>query len=264
MNLIITYFLGVTKNQDYADHCDKGLVLCDGIGSMKDSGVIAKEVVDTFIEQFISEDFFEDQELVNKVSQKVKDLSLTGGTTLIFGRELSNQNFRIGYLGNGGLIHFRGDFFFEKIGDTINHYSNLIIPHVDRKGALTKHISFDSKERSIQLSTFDLSLNSDRGEILLFYTDGIGSLETQFVADMKEHGFWRMEVELIQDILLSIHQELLKKVEKGNRERSFFEMIKAKFEELNKLGRFEDDVSIGLVINEKVFDYYNSITIENG
>lgn len=263
MNLFLTHFLGVSKNQDYADHADNGLVICDGIGSMQDSGVIAKEVVETFIEKFLSEVPFEDQELVNNISKKVKNLSLIGGTTLIYGRELFDQKFRVGYLGNGGLIHFRGDFFIEKIGETISHYSNLIIPHVDRIGALTKHISSDSTEKSIQLSTLDLTLNSERGDILFFYSDGIGSLETQFVADMKDDGFWRIESDLIQEILFSLHQELIKPVEIGARKEQLINMLKTKCEELKRQSRFEDDVSIGMVITDKVFDYYHSMTNPN-
>ncbi|MGM0947147.1 MAG: protein phosphatase 2C domain-containing protein [Bacteroidota bacterium] len=263
MNLYISHFLGVSKNQDYADHADNGLVICDGIGSMQDSGVIARKVVETFIEQFLSEESFEDQELVNKITRHVKDSSLTGGTTLIYGRELSDQKFRVGYLGNGGLIHFRGDFYYERIGETISHYSNLIIPHVDRIGALTKHISSDSTEKSIQLSTLDLTLNSEKGDLLLFYSDGIGSLETQFVADMEDDGLWRIELELIQDLLLSLHEELIKPVEIENRKEQLINMLKIKCGELKKLGRFEDDVSIGLVITDKVFDYYHSKTNPN-
>jgi hypothetical protein len=263
MNLVLTYFLGVSKNQDYADHADNGLVICDGIGSMQDSGIIAKTVVEAFVEQFHSEEPIEDQELVDFISQKVKSLSLSGGTTLIYGRELSDQKIRIGYLGNGGLIHFRGDFFFEKIGETISHYSNLIIPHVDRIGALTKHISSDSTSKSIQLSTLDLTFNSEQGDILLFYSDGIGSLETQFVADMKDDGFWRIESDLIQEILFSLHQELIKLVGKEDRKGILINMLQTKFEELKKLGRFEDDVSIGLIITDKVFDFYFSKTNPN-
>lgn len=258
MSLFLTHYLGVSKNQDYADHADKGLVICDGIGSMQDSGIIAKEVVEAFIKQFYSEEPMEDQEFINNVSQKVKGLLLTGGTTLIYCRKLSDQKFKVGYLGNGGMIHFRGDFFFEKIGEAISHYSNLIIPHVDRVGALTKHISSDSTEKSIQLSFIDLTLNSERGDFLLFYSDGIGSLETQFVADMKDEGYWRIESDLIQDILLSLHQELIKPIEVDSRENQLSNLLATKCEEFKKLGRLEDDVSIGMVVTKQVFDYYHS------
>ncbi len=256
MNHFVTATLGIGKHQDFSENSCNGLVICDGIGQMKESGKIAELVTNCFIDGFHSEQPFFDQEFIYEVSEKVKNSKIRGGTTLIYCRELEKEKVRIGYLGNGGAVHLRGDFFFEKTGETVCNFSNLILPHVDKTKKLMRFISHESFNDNHRISILDILLNSEEGDILIFFSDGLGSLENQYIGEVQDFGMLRLESEILQEIFLSLHQEFCKDVEVDHRIDQLRLMLEKKFKEFKERSILEDDISIGLVITDKVFDYY--------
>lgn len=265
MNFFTTSTVGVSKNQDASDSVASGLVICDGIGSLEDSGIVSNKVCELFIEFLNSdEEMVNDQSFVDEIAAKIIKLDVLGGTTLIYCRELKDNIVRVGYLGNGGITGLRGDFFHEKLGAKVNLYSNILLPHVDKVGALNRHISTNSTAKNIQLSTLDVNLTSECGDILIFYTDGLGSLETQFIADMEENGLWRSELGLFQKVLAALHETLKIQIDLEVRSEQLGAMLKRICIEFKDQGLLEDDISIGLLITGKVFDYYRSKDSSNG
>ena len=259
MNYFATSTIGVSKNQDFSESTHNGLVLCDGIGSLSESGTVSAKVCDLFVSALNdSSGVFEDQKIVNNISDQVREISGEGGTTLIYCRELNENSVRIGYLGNGGISGLRGDFYKEKLGEKVNLYTNLLLPHVDKSGALTRHISTNSSQKNCIVSNLDFTLNSDTGDILIFYTDGLGSIETQFVADLDENGLWRSELDLFHRILVALDEGLQKECEEGVRNEILKKVLDQECNEFKVQGLLEDDMSIGIMVTHKVFDFYNS------
>jgi hypothetical protein len=259
VNFFTTSTVAVSKGQDASDSAATGLVICDGIGSLDDSGIVSNKVCELFIE-FINADRegLSDQSIIDDISAQISALNIMGGTTLIYCRELKSNVVRVGYLGNGGITGLRGDFFYEKLGEKVNLYSNILLPHVDKIGALNKHISTNSTAKNSQLSTLDMNLNSECGDILIFYSDGLGSLETQFIADTDENGLWRSELALFQKVLEELHKSLQFHCDLEFRSEQLGVMLKRVCTEFKDQGLLEDDISIGLLVTEKVFDYYLS------
>lgn len=263
MNYFVTATLGVSKNQDYSERTDKGLVICDGIGSLPDSAIVSSFVSRSFQSALWDMDEnFEDQLVVDEIANKVKEIEGHGGTTLVYCRELDNKQIRIGYLGNGGVTALRGNFYQERIGEKIHVYTSLLLPHVDRSGILTRHISTNSKECNIQLSTIDLNLNSDSGDIFIFFSDGIGSIETQFIVNVEDEVL-RLETALFQQLLESLHVCLYQmcELEGSNTDNMIDSLTYMLVEECARFkaqGLLEDDISIGVLVTDKVFDYYQS------
>lgn len=265
MNYFATSTIGVSKNQDSSESTHNGLVLCDGIGSLSGSGIVSKTVCDLFVYALNHQSgVFNDQKLINEISNQIKELNGDGGTTLIYCRELKGGSVRIGYLGNGGISGLRGDFYKEKLGEKVNLYTHLMLPHVDRSGALIRHISTNSSANTTQISSLDLTLNSECGDILIFFTDGLGSIETQFIADLDENGIWRSELDQFQDLLQAIHECLLSNCVKDVRVESLKRMLDQTCQKFKDQGLLEDDISIGLLVTEKVFDYYRLMESNNG
>lgn len=259
MNYFVTSTIGVSKNQDASESTHNGLVLCDGIGSLPGSGLVSKTVCKLFENALNHKsDCINDQNLVIEIANQIRKLNGTGGTTLIYCREIEGGSVRIGYLGNGGVSGLRGDFYQEKLGEKVNLYTHLMLPHVDKSGALTRHISTDSIAKTLQLSTIDMTLNSECGDILIFFTDGLGSIETQFVADLAENGTWRSELDQFQDLLQSLHECLLDNCAEEVRVEMLKRMLDRTCQKFKDEGVLEDDISIGLVVTDKVFDYYLS------
>lgn len=268
MNYFVTASIGVSKNQDRSDSYVNGLVVCDGIGSLPDSGIVADIVCKDLIHELDEVNSFDDQLVVDKISAKVRDLVGMGGTTLLYCRELNEAAVRIGYLGNGGISAFRGDFFYERIGEQVHLFSNLLLPHVDRTGALTKHISTNSFEKNTRLSIMDLSLNSECGDIILFFSDGLSSLETQFIADLDEKGIWRSEAGLFQQILVCLHEFFAEHCQKDlpHWENTLYQLksvLTKRIEEFKADGLLEDDLSVGVLVTSRVLQYYASKRAES-
>ena len=248
--------IDVKLNQDYADFNDNSLIICDGIGEFKDSEKVAKLVVEQFIGKEYSKlsDLIADNELV-----KFKNENIIGGTTFISAvKKNSLDKIQIEYLGNGGVVHLYGDFSTNVNSDEPYRYGEIMIPHISPSGALTKHISHNSKKLELTPSSIEINLNYMKGDIIILYSDGISSLEDKVILKDNNNRFWRNENPAIQLIL----RELDSFLKSSHNHESFQEeVIKFNQEILEKLNienYLEDDASLGIIITESTLNHYNA------
>jgi serine/threonine protein phosphatase PrpC len=250
--------IDVKLNQDYADfeitENKKALILCDGIGEFKDSGIVSKFVV----EQFISKNYETLTELIlDEELEKIRRQGIEGGTTFISAINKNNSNdLKIEYLGNGGIIHLYGDFFTNSNTNEPYRYGEIMIPHISPNGALTKHISHNSGKVEFASSKIKLNLNYITGDIILLFSDGISSLEDKVILKDNQNRFWRNENPAIQLILTELDKFL-----NLNKKAEDFEGNLADFNndillKLKKEDYLEDDASLGIIITKNVLNHY--------
>ncbi len=134
-----------------------------------------------------------------------------------------------------------------------------MLPHITPKGELDKHISHNSEKEDYTPTKLSLTLNQKSGDILLFFTDGISSLEDKLILKDDENRFWRYESSAIQVILSELHKFLSVKKHNEINEylRVYLDSVLLKLKEYKML---EDDASLGIILSEQVFNYYNSVS----
>jgi len=250
--------IDIKLNQDYADFNDNSLIICDGIGEFADSGKVAKLVVDQFIGKDYSKlsDLIADNELV-----KLKKSNIIGGTTFISAvKKNSVDEIQLEYLGNGGIIHLHGDFSANVNSEEPYRYGEIMIPHISPNGALTKHISHNSKKNELSSSTIELNLNYITGDIILLYSDGISSLEDKVILKDNENRFWRNENPAIQLILKKLDLLLKSNIETDAFQENLIEFNQIILENLKSENYLEDDASLGIIITENVLNHYSEKT----
>ena len=254
-------YIDVKLDQDYADFTigdnSKTLVLCDGIGEFKDSGIVAKVVAD----QFISNNYSSISELVlNKELENLKSQNIQGGTTFISALNKNDSDeIELEYLGNGGIIHLHGDFANNTNSEEPYRYGEIMIPHISPYGALTKHISHHSNKPERAGSKIKLNLNYINGDIILLFSDGISSLEDKVILKDAEGRYWRNENAAIQLILSELNEFLKTKYNTNNFDEILVKFNKDILEKLKSENYLEDDASLGIIITEQVLSYYKQV-----
>lgn len=248
------YFSGkhidVKLNQDYADFDDNSLIICDGIGEFADSGKVSKLVA----EKFLANDKSEFHDLI--VTQLIKD-KIIGGTTFISAiNKYGSNKIQLEYLGNGGIIHFHGDFSTNLNSEEPYRYGELMIPHISPNGALTKHISQNSGKIELASSTIELNLNYTTGDLILLFSDGISSLEDKVILKDNENRFWRNENPAIQLILKELDLFLTSNFNTDLFQDCLIEFNHTVLEKLKIENYLEDDASLGIIITENVLNHY--------
>lgn len=250
--------IDVKLKQDYADFSNeenrKSLVLCDGIGEFPNSGKVSEVVVN----QFIRENYSELSEVIlDKEVLKLKNNNVIGGTTFISAiNKNQSDKVQIEYLGNGGIIHFHGDFSTNVNSEEPYRYGELMIPHISPNGALTRHISHNSGKIERASSKIQLNLNYIAGDILLLFSDGISSLEDKVILKDNENRFWRNENSAIQLILKELHLFLTSNNDINTFEDGLIVFNKEILDKLKNEEYLEDDASLGIIITEKVLNHY--------
>lgn len=259
--------IGVKRDQDYSNYESnenyKAFVLCDGIGMYDDSGRYSQTVANAMMEKTYPsvEALDNDQSVI-----KLKEDNIIGGTTILFCKEKGN-NVYIEYLGNGGIIHMNGGFYAKRIENEPFQYSNLMLPHVAKDSSLFRYYSHNSSEVNHIPTKIDLSMNSHEGDILLFYTDGINSLENNVILIDNQQRFWRNESDAVHYILRGLNEflenEELHIISDNRCDKSIIQTSLEKFNEeilseLKEKALIEDDASLGIVLTGKVIDYYRN------
>lgn len=249
--------LNIKLNQDSADFiCDedcKALILCDGIGEFSQSQIVSAKVADVMIEKRYDDinQLIKDSEII-----ALKDKIGNGGTTVIFAILESNEKVKIQYLGNGGCIKLNGDFNQSNQGLVPYKYNHLINPHINDSGALTRHLSKESGETERILSEISISLNNPNGDILLFFSDGINSLEENVIIRDNDGRYWRHESSCIQVILEKLHIFLMENNISDDFQDKLIHFNEEVLNDLNNSNLLEDDASLGIIITDEVLKYY--------
>lgn len=244
--------IDVKSSQDFvfSDFKNQSLLICDGIGDFSDSGIVAKFLIDEYSKQ----NSIELESLVQECLKKIKQNKIIGGTTLIHAR-LQDQGVSISYLGNGGAISLGGNFFDNPISNFPYKFTELINPHINVSNELFRHLSHNSSIEELRLSKITMNLNHPNGDILLFYSDGITSLEEKLILKDEEERYWRAESKSLIIILneLDIFLRTLKP-EPFQDQLEYFNL--EILEKLKAKELLEDDASLGIMISQKVLDYY--------
>ena len=249
--------LNIKLKQDNADFiCDedfKALILCDGIGEFSQSQIVSAKVADVMIEKRYDDinQLIQDSEII-----ALKDKIENGGTTIIFAIIESNKKVKIQYLGNGGCVRLNGSFNQSNQGLLPYKYNHLINPHVNETGALTRHLSKESGKQELVKSEISTTLNNPNGDILLFFTDGINSLEENVIIKDNEGRFWRHESSSIQIILEKLHVFLMENNNSSDFQDKLIYFNEGVLNDLNDLNLLEDDASLGIIITEEVLKLY--------
>lgn len=251
----------VKKNQDFVAFDTQinspYLIICDGIGEYNDSGLVAQLVVEKFSE-LESRSHQEIQLFVSKIASVVKEKEIIGGTTFISAQIAAIPNMiNISYLGNGGIMRLPGDFAKNPRSEFPYRYADILLPDVSPEGTLKKHISYNSGVSELMISTTDINLVSNTGDILVFFSDGISSLEEKIILRDNENRFWRNEASTINIIFSELDKFLCNSKSAGFQDS----LVKFNNEILNSLytrGALEDDASLGFIITENVLDFYKN------
>lgn len=249
--------LNIKLNQDSTNFiCDehfKALILCDGIGEFSQSKIVSEKVADEMIEKRYTDinQLIQDSEII-----ALKDKIENGGTTIIFAVLESYKKVKIQYLGNGGCIKLNGDFNQSTHGLLPYKYNHLINPHINDSGALTRHLSKESGKQELIKSEISTSLNNPNGEILLFFSDGINSLEENVIIKDNEGRYWRHESSCIQIILEKLNAFLVENNNSEDFQEKLINFNEEVLNNLNYLNVLEDDASLGIIITDEVLKYY--------
>tara|TARA_R100000935_G_scaffold58869_1_gene98823 strand:+ start:5325 stop:6113 length:789 start_codon:yes stop_codon:yes gene_type:complete len=245
-------FIDVKKHQDFADFSNdsnhKVLVLCDGIGEFEKSRVISEFTVN----QFIQKNYRNLNELIHDIELKqIRDSGLKAGTTIIKAIITKKSNkINVEYLGDGGIIHLSGDFDILPNSDFPYKYNEIMLPHNNSNGELSRHLSYKSKKEELRSGEIELKLNHPSGDILLLFTDGISSLEERVIL-RDDHGrYWRSESEAIQFILKEL-SEFLENTNPNEFQDSLVQFNQSVLLKLKNNNFLEDDASLGIIISEQ-------------
>lgn len=179
------------------------------------------------------------------------------GTTAITVFETEDK-ISVGYAGNGGVWHIRGNF---NDFPAAYHYPwnavNYLNPHTtseDGKEALYRLISNSSDFTECVPTSIEIEKDKSVGEILMICTDGIYSAD-QVKAGKNDKGVWvRYEPSMLKFF------EYLKEFFKANQYYSkelVEQMLNKYLEELKPT--LDDDATIGIIITKEALNYQNKI-----
>ena len=165
-----SHSVGLSRNQDRNDFNEHGLIICDGIGQFDDSGKIADIAIKRFTELTSQNCPVQIRDIIKDIDENIKESSLVGGTTAIIAQKASDEpKIRIGYLGNGGIIYLKGDYFSENLAEHPYMYTNLMSPHVNKDGLLLRHVSHNSGPNEILHNEITVDFNHENGDIIILY-----------------------------------------------------------------------------------------------
>ncbi len=249
--------INVKLNQDCSDFLItddfKSLILCDGIGEFGNSGKFSEVVCEIMIDSAYTDI---DELIYNDKIIKLKESNIEGGTTILFANTNNNKDLTIEYLGNGGCIQLSGSFAKNQNNLLPYRYNNLINPHISSNGSLTRHLSHNSNKNEHKRGKITLTLNNINGDILIFFTDGINSLEENIIINDNEGRYWRNESASLQFIIASLNDFLITENKSEDFQESLQKFNLKILEELKNKELLEDDASIAIVITEEVLKYY--------
>lgn len=254
--------IGVKQDQDRsaAMSSDQYLLvlLCDGIGEFKGSGRVAELVVRA-IEEEKPESRDGMMAAIRTVQEDIKREGIEGGTTLICAyrnHAWPDGEVVIQHLGNGAVMHLAGDFSDPGPGQFPYRYRHVVLPHVDPQGVLVRHVSHRSMAPELDLSETRLRLNSPQGDILLFVTDGIATLEEEMIVRNEEGSFWRYEFGALQLLLERLGRFMQEPQEHEGFSKRLGEFVHDALARMKDDGLLEDDASLGIIVTDAVLQYH--------
>lgn len=252
-------FIDGKKGQDRATFVTgstSGLLLCDGIGSLENSGQYAEEAVS----QFKADPTISVQNLAAKIQER---LSSPGGTTILKASVEAPKNAAetliIECLGNGSVVHLTGHFNAERPDDLPPYrYSELFLSHTNEGTTLVRHISQNSGVKEHEAFRMEMRLNHPYGDIVLFFTDGLSSSEERFVLKAPDDRIWRNESSELHLLLqaLDIWLKDLRKAPPGpeDMQKRLEEFAERFVKRMKVEGHLDDDLALGVLITQEAIN----------
>jgi len=263
-------------NQDYCicKRFDKigytAVAVADGLGSYtnaeKAAGFVCKKLMSILDgynlgQKFRLEHIFEEinhalREFAEKDSNG--DFSaLSYGTTLLCCLE-NQEEIMLGYVGNGGIFHIRGNFeVFPKTQYLPWNSVNLLNPHSipeNGRNALYKLLQ-PNKTTYEQSIPSIINLNKDEdlfGDIIVVCSDGIYSYDEVSIGKDAQGRIW-VSGEESMSIFYNMLSQYVKKEKITNESLSSF--LSDFLSELKVKKLVDDDVSIGVLFTNKAIEY---------
>lgn len=273
VNSIVTYISDTKKaeNQDkgaYYSGIFNAVLVADGIGTStnaKEGAEFIIERAETILkEQNVSEINLQglfvqlQRDLQAMILEKYEEPSEKSfRTTLIIAIETEDK-FIIGYLGNGAILHVRGNITTFRDDYYIPWVcTNYLNPHTipkEGKEALYGYFGFNKSEEKIRPTILEVHKdNKGFGDILIICTDGIYSNDQNGVAKDAEQNLW---VEGTKSLELLLNElKIFLKSEDTHKES--LDMLLASY--LSKLkdipNGMTDDCTMGIIISEQAIEY---------
>ncbi len=283
-NSIVAYSTNTYKeeeqNQDAVSYLEKGfnvIMVADGIGTSSFAKEGAKFVIDRMdillqeldIEQVdFQELFIQVQKDMNNeipkeeyyINREVSDERLSFGTTLIVAIETAKK-FIIGYVGNGAIIHIRGNIteFSKETYYLPWVCTNYLNPHSEPtmgQEGLTKHFALGNEENQITPSVIEINKdNIDYGDLLVICTDGIYSADQNDIAKDEDGNIWmsvsKPLVFLIDDLRIFLESHDL-------HQKGLELTLNSYLGKLKETHQMQDDCTLGVLMSGKAIEYQKS------
>jgi serine/threonine protein phosphatase PrpC len=251
--------IGVKANQDRSSDQHNRIILCDGVGEFPDSGIAAECLIKNicFMEQFSCNELLA---RIGETKDELKREQKNGGTTLLMA-DLSEfeegQKVNLACVGNGAIFHFRSDL--PELGSGFeakwkpHRFTNLFLPHVEKDTALTKYIGPGVHEIHSTPTIITMQLNSEIGDALLLVTDGIASLENDFLMQDDAGRIWQLRSSLAHSIMLAFIK-WLQKLSSIPFQEQIRLFLDGQLTLMKKEGLLEDDGAVGLIFTKSFLD----------
>ena len=251
---------GLRKNQDRTGVStildNQRLIICDGIGSYEGSDVVAELMVRSFRDNGTADI----REIVAGVDEnKLAVLEKPGGTTIITGRIKttdSGPQVRLEYLGNGGCVHLSGNFAADLSNGIPFRYHHVMLPHVNSERALVRHFSKGMSTEFPPPGRIDMSLNHPYGDILVFFSDGVTTLEDEGIVEDGQGRYWKIQDRTLIAILQKLHGLLSTLTSVNDMAAALTSFNEKLVNDLVASEAVDDDVSVGFIITDKVLNHY--------
>lgn len=250
------------------------LMVADGLGSFEKSEEASRFCCQNMV-KVMKELSLEDNPLdlgdafllvYQNLKEKYEDLAhqKSHGTTLICCLETKTE-YKIGYVGNGGIFHIRGNFHsFPKQYYLPWNAINLLNPHsVPEEGKEALYKFYAPKNMEFTATPTMLTLTKDTvkfGDILMICTDGVFSNDQVKVGKDTNGKIWTGSEEHV-----SIFYGMLSAFVRNGKysTASLTLMLKTYLGKLKEQGSMHDDTTIALTVSEKAIDHWQKKQIRD-
>jgi serine/threonine protein phosphatase PrpC len=187
------------------------------------------------------------------------DWSTAFGTTAICAVETS-RHLIVGYAGNGGVFHIRGNFnAFSPAQILPWNGVNYLNPHsrpVNGKNVLYKLISPHRSSDDVRPTIITLTKDDSRyGDIVLCCTDGIYSYDQVDVGRDDRQRVWVSGEETME----RFYESLRRFFDDETSDASLTDALDQYLRGLNEAGLVTDDCSVGVLITQKATSYQHQL-----
>ncbi|RPH33033.1 MAG: hypothetical protein EHM93_06895 [Bacteroidales bacterium] len=253
------------------------IAIADGLGSFDKaelaSSAIIKSIKDYFkkaetIKEVELQPLFEklakslDYDINKNLDENQKIPENAYGTTSICAIE-TQDFFKIGYSGNGAILHLKGNFidFPEDIYYLPWCLKNYLNPHTvpeNGKEALYKYLSYGASPKQYSPSIIEFTKdNLEFGDIIIICSDGIYSSDHDNVGKDSNGNIWLEVNKTLLKLIKTLRTYVLQN--EDYKKETLELAMKNYLKELKEtLGGMDDDCSLGIIITGQALTYFKN------